>query len=310
MTWYSLSTDASCSLLRHHSPPIQRRIDLIEATHQLLTVHRLRNDDGERLAPIQIRLEKDKPQLLRRLLLQHPILYKKRNVLMELAVKLVEPDDAYGLDHLALVHILLAEAALHSKDPEECSLLCFGLLEGSRSLPKDRLVDRLWPVLLTLCSHASALDQNKKFSLLCHAALASSATMSRTVLRLLRSVKSTLPLVKFPDICGQDPETAFAMLEKMRGCYSVSTDLAASLGAAHHDFYQSPGAPTSSFYTERGYFLEGLELDSNYSCLLAENALRRVGGLDASQKNIHALQMARELVGKDAALAVSYLLST
>ncbi|EJD55577.1 hypothetical protein AURDEDRAFT_109852 [Auricularia subglabra TFB-10046 SS5] len=148
-----------CLSVAPQTVTIRKERDFIEATSRICSFH-VRSRSGHPLAPIEIRLEKDRLSLIARVLASTDDAYKHSQVMLELANKLGVPGDAR-------VYGMLADAALAAEDFASADAASAKMVASVHS-PGDAEV--AWRTAFQLGRQAEWNDLSARLRLLAHAA--------------------------------------------------------------------------------------------------------------------------------------------
>jgi hypothetical protein len=133
-------------------------LDLIEATHELCTVHQLQHH-GSTILPIQIRLEADRLNFIGELIFQEPELLQNREYLETLALKL-KPKSKESKAELCLI---LANSAVELGYHKEAYSVCRELIGHLEVLERrSELNAKAAMIFSELASERSCIEDDLK----------------------------------------------------------------------------------------------------------------------------------------------------
>lgn len=229
-----------CLSVAPQTVTIRKERDFIEATSRICSFH-VRSRSGHPLAPIEIRLEKDRLSLIARVLASTDDAYKHSQVMLELANKLGVPGDAR-------VYGMLADAALAAEDFAAADAASAKMVSSVHS-PEDAEV--AWRTAFQLGRQAEWDDLSARLRLLAHAARLCPAEHTLDVLSTWRRVeREHLDARRVaPRKTGRQPRKSRDAQERVG---AAITSLASRLQGM-----QVPGSPATSDVAARALVAGG-----------------------------------------------------
>jgi hypothetical protein len=215
------------------TPELRKQRDFIEATSRLAS-YKIYSSPGIPLTPIEIRLSKDKLNLVARLLASNEDAYRHPDVILDLVAKL-----GYRGDKLAEVRTLamMADTGLQAADYGSAADLCERMvrvvdgLRDRRSPEAAATLDKAAEVAWTNCyqigRHDDFLDYPRRQKLLGNALMLCPDSQIAGLLGAYRSVEEKSGLVGAP-IATHSPTPA------------PTTPLLPSIVTTHHPFGANP----------------------------------------------------------------------
>ncbi|GAA5797193.1 hypothetical protein HPULCUR_002572 [Helicostylum pulchrum] len=176
---------------------IKREMDLIEATHTLISEYKIQDRPGITMMPIQIRQSKNRLDLISKLIFAKRDMYRRHQQVLELVRKL-----GYGDDTLAKVKALamLANAALVEEDYIESYKLCQLTVEAAQNKTvgksksyNDEIDQAAWQICLGLGKTDAFEDINRRLDVLSMAMNLSPVENIRDVLVVWRQLDKGKP---------------------------------------------------------------------------------------------------------------------
>lgn len=177
---------------------IKKEMDLIEATHTLISEYKVQDRPGMTLMPIQIRQAKNRLELISKLINSKRDAYRYHEKVLELVRKL-----GYGEDLLAKVKALamMASAALVEEDYLESYQLCQIAVELAQNhKPSDRpkshndeIDQAVWQICLNLGKIDAFDDVNRRLDILSMAMTLSPPENIQDVLAVWRKLDKDSP---------------------------------------------------------------------------------------------------------------------
>ncbi|KAI8056547.1 secretory pathway protein Sec39-domain-containing protein [Gilbertella persicaria] len=193
----SLKQAWDCLLILPPTTEIKKEMDLVEATHALITDYKVQDRPGMTLMPIQIRQSKDRLELISKLIHTKRDMYRRHEQVLTLASKL-----GYGEDLLAKVKALtlMASAALVEEDYLESYKLCQIAVDAAQNAktgkPKnyhDQVNQNAWQICLNLGKIEAFDDVNRRLDVLSMAMTLSPPENIRDVLAVWRKLDQDKP---------------------------------------------------------------------------------------------------------------------
>jgi hypothetical protein len=177
---------------------IKKEIDLIEATHTLISEYKVQDRPGIALMPIQIRQSKNRLELISKLIHAKVDMYRRHEQILDIVRKL-----GYGDDLLAKVNALamLANAALVEEDYLESYKLCQITVEAAQNKTtagkprsyNDQVDQSAWKICLNLGKVEAFDDINRRLDVLSMAMTLSPVENIRDVLAVWRTLDQDKP---------------------------------------------------------------------------------------------------------------------
>jgi hypothetical protein len=177
---------------------IKKEIELIEATHTLISEYKVQDRPGIALMPIQVRQSKNRLELVAKLIHAKGDMYRRHEQVLDIVRKL-----GYGDDLLAKVKALsmLASAALVEEDYLESYKLCQITVEAAQNKssagkPKsynDQVDQSAWQICLNLGKVEAFHDINRRLDVLSMAMTLSPVENIRDVLAVWRTLDQDKP---------------------------------------------------------------------------------------------------------------------
>lgn len=176
---------------------IKREMDLIEATHILISEYRVQNRPGITIMPIQIRQSNNRLELISKLIHAKRDMYRRHEQVLDIVSKL-----GYGNDLLAKVKTLamLSNAALVEEDYLESYKLCQITVDaaqkknsGKSKSYNDEIDQAAWQICLGLGKVEAFDDINRRLDVLSMAMTLSPAENIRDVLAVWRKLDEDRP---------------------------------------------------------------------------------------------------------------------
>ncbi|KAI8073033.1 secretory pathway protein Sec39-domain-containing protein [Gongronella butleri] len=123
------------------TPRVQQELDLIEATHMLISVYQVSDKPGMRLMPIQLRQSTDRLDLISKLVNTRKGIYRQFKEVLQLTGKL-----GYKDDPLAEVTVLamMAGAAMVDEEYGTCYRLCQAAIEKAQAVTTSKHHDQAY----------------------------------------------------------------------------------------------------------------------------------------------------------------------
>lgn len=277
----------------------------------MISQYHLAHDDYTTILPVQIRLHKDRIQLIRNLLESMPGLYARRDLLVNLTSKLLGMDAESDRSKITLL-CFMAMAALSSNDHQYAFTLChevIDLVKRARELDIDVSHE-----VSNIISQIAIIKEPRRLFLLSQALLLSSNDTFTSLILVWRNVLSEVSLSGAPEeitTSGKSQDT-FILLENLRlSNMSSFPPQTVMISDMVHEFYKPVGSAVDNTYSS-SFFNQDQPciLESNISFLRAQNSLRQLDGLSQDTGDYHSLSIAKELVNRDFPLAISYLFSS
>lgn len=296
-------------MLKPNIPSIKSHLNLIEATQVLVAENHIASDAYSAILPIQIRLHEDRIQLVNSLLQAKPVLYKKRDFLIRLAVQLLGVSSLSSRE-LFLIAIFIANTTIREKYFDDSYTIGCELVGMIPEFPGDsKEIGLFWEFLVEFLK-SDYNNMNKKLLLLSASSKHLPGSKSGC---LMQSWRSTLAKISVGS--SEDPLEIFSSVGKLYDSFSASspsreTHVTSPLSVRNQkiDFFQPVGSPVSNHYFKRS-FLKSVEAKDSFSCLKIQNSIRQLDLLSEEQQGIHALAMAKSLISVDAPISISYLLT-
>lgn len=300
-----------CSILPSSIPAIKTHLNLIDATHILITDFHLAIDSYSKIMPIQIRLHEDRVKLFKPLIDLHPDLYVKKSLVSDLKLKLLGSDSESARSK-AFINVWTAKAALACQDEEAAFHLCLetlNIVENSSKLFDEILSEIL--DLLTIIRNKSTDDLGYAI-LVAKTLTASKGSSYNSIIEYWRNSLFRLAIGGLArDSISDDAETIYNTIEDMRLDFSKESEQVEADSENCHDFLKSVGSPVGDSYVLKSEFEGHLSLlETDLRCLKVQNSLFHAQDR-FSQKNYgeHSYSIAKELFSTDSRLSIAYLLS-
>jgi hypothetical protein len=299
-----------CSLLPSSIPAIKAHLDLIEATHILITKYQLAVDNYTRIMPIQIRLHEDRLKIFEPLLTSNSELYSKKSIVYDLATKLL--GDGVNFPRTkALLSIWTARAALKCENDGVAYHLC---LESLSILETHRnLIAEILPEILEILPQigTNSKDFMGNLCLSAKTLIASSTSSLPEVIDHWRKSLCQLSLDgSFPYVGNIGSEALYQSVQD-RGLLIPRVDIVEEPEKVQ-DFFKPLGSSIGATYFHKSEF-EGQPclLKSALDCLKLQNSIRslRQGNFPHKIQHDHSFAIAKELFAVDSRLYTAYLLS-
>jgi len=267
-----------CSLLSSSIPAIKAHLNLIEATHTLITDYQLQYDGFSLIMPIQIRLHYDRIKLIKLLLESHPEVYSKPEFLDSLIHKLLG-DESKTDRNVALLKCYSASAALildNRRMPYRIIFDVLNIIENSEDLILE-VYPELYDVVSGIvfgCQVGDYMDNSLLLSRILH--------VYKTIhlnnwLSLWKKCELNLSLIGLsPEIQNASPKEAFFMLDSILATRERQ-DSPGNLDDSMTEFCKPVGSSLGDGYRSRAmYHGNPLCLDTRMEILKIQNSLRNL----------------------------------
>jgi Secretory pathway protein Sec39 len=301
-----------CSLLPSSIPAIKAHLDLIEATHVLITKYKLAVDNYTRIMPIQIRLHEDRVKIFEPLLASNPELYSKKSIVSDLATKLLGGAADFPRSK-AFLSIWTAGAALKSENDGAAYHLCLESLSILETHPN--LVSEILPEILDILPQIATKSKDAMGSLYLSAKTLIASSTGKLPASIEHWRKSLCQLSvdgSFPHVGEISSEILYKSVEDRRLLMPYQVHNNVEGPERFHDFFKPLGSSIGAIYFHKSEF-EGQPcvLKSRLDCLKLQNSIRTLhqGDFPRNIQHDHSFAIAKELFAVDSVLSTAYLLS-